>query len=167
MTKYFYYWVYCSNLLSKNRIRVMKQAPSFTLPDEHGVMHSLSDYKGKKVVIYFYPKDETPGCTKQACSIRDNFDIYQKHNIIVLGINTDTVESHKKFKEHHKLPFVLLSDTDGAVAKKYGALSSLLGIVQYAQRKTYLVNEDGNIIHTFEQVNIATQTDDILKAFGF
>ena len=143
----------------------MKKAPDFKLPDENGVYHSLSDYLGKKVVLYFYPKDETPGCTTQACDIRDNYKIYQNNDIVILGVSSDSIESHKKFKEHHKLPFTLLSDADHAVAKAYGAASGLLGLMGMNQRKTYLIDQWGNLIGSFD-VNIPTHKDDILAGFG-
>jgi peroxiredoxin Q/BCP len=144
----------------------MKQAPAFTLPDENGTMHSLSDYAGQKVVLYFYPKDESPTCTAQACSIRDDFNMYKDHGIIVLGVSADTIESHKKFKEHHHLPFPLLADVDGAVAKAYGAKGGLLGFVGRSQRKTYLINEQGELVKLIDDVNVATQGQDILAGFG-
>lgn len=158
----------CSKKMDNlNTDKSMKKAPNFTLPDETGKMHSLADYAGKKLVLYFYPKDESPTCTKQACSIRNDFKIYQDHGIVILGISADSVESHKKFKEHHHLPFPLLADIDGKVAKVYGAQGGLLGFMGYAQRKTYLINEQGHIIKVIDDVNVvATQAQDILAGFG-
>lgn len=153
-------------IVSTKGSKSMKQAPAFTLPDETGHKHSLSDYAGKKVVLYFYPKDESPTCTAQACSIRDDFKMYQDNGIVILGISADSVESHRKFKEHHHLPFPLLADVDGKVAKKYGAKGGLLGFIGYAQRKTYLINEQGELIKMIDDVNVATQGKDILAGFG-
>lgn len=144
----------------------MKQAPSFTLPDETGTMHSLSDYAGKKVVLYFYPKDETPGCTTQACNLRDDYKVYQDYGIVILGISTDSIESHKKFKENHHLPFPLLSDKNGEVAKAYGSKGGLTGFLGFAQRKTYLINEKGELVNVIENVNVSSQAQAILAGFG-
>lgn len=156
----------CGKKIAITKDESMKQAPSFTLPDETGTMHSLSDYAGKKVVLYFYPKDESPTCTAQACSIRDDFKMYEDHGIVILGISADTVESHRKFKEHHHLPFPLLADVDGTVAKAYGAKGGVLGFLGYSQRKTYLINEKGELIKLIDNVNVATQGQDILAGFG-
>lgn len=152
----------------KTRVKGSKsmQAPSFSLPDETGTMHSLADYAGKKVVLYFYPKDESPTCTAQACSIRDDFKMYEDHGIVILGVSADSVKSHKKFKMHHHLPFPLLSDADCTVAKAYGAKGGVLGFLGYSQRKTYLINEQGELIKVIDDVNVATQGQDILAGFG-
>jgi len=142
------------------------KAPSFKLSDETGTIHTLADYAGKKLVLFFYPKDESPTCTAQACSIRDDFKMYEDHGIVILGISADSVKSHKKFKEHHHLPFPLLSDENGKVAKKYGAKGSVLGFFGYAQRKTYLINEQGELVKVIDDVNVANQGQDILAGFA-
>lgn len=142
------------------------KAPSFKLSDETGKIHTLGEYAGKKLVLFFYPKDESPTCTKQACSIRDDFKMYEEHGIVILGISADSVESHKKFKDHYNLPFPLLSDENGKVAKKYGAKGGVLGFFGYAQRKTYLINEQGNLVKVIDDVNVSTQGQDILAGFG-
>src|SRR3989344_3777647 len=102
-------------------IKVGYKAPGFTLPDQNGKEHTLSDYRGLKVLLYFYPKDDTPGCTKEACTIRDSFKDFEKLGIVVLGVSTDSVKSHKKFAGKYKLPFILLADEGKVVVKKYGA----------------------------------------------
>ena len=95
-------------------------APDFTLSDQFGDVHKLSDYRGKKVVLYFYPKDDTPGCTKEACGFRDNFQEYRKRKMVVLGVSKDSTKSHVKFSEKYSLPFTLLSDDDNEVSQAYG-----------------------------------------------
>lgn len=156
----------CGRRTVKVKEESMKQAPAFTLPDENGTMHSLSEYAGKKVVLYFYPKDESPTCTAQACSIRNDYKLYQDNGIVILGINTDSVESHKKFIDDYHLPFPLLSDANGSISKAYGAKSGVLGFFGYSQRKTYLINEQGKIVKVIDDVNVATQGHDILAGFG-
>lgn len=140
-------------------------APDFRLQDEQGNWRTLSEFKGKKVVLYFYPKDDTPGCTKEACSFRDAASEYAEHGIIVVGINYDDVASHKAFKEKYHLAFILLSDATRAVAKAYRASSVLFGYF-VPKRITYLINEDGTILAVLKQVDVATHADDILKVFG-
>ena len=144
----------------------MVKAPEFTAVDETGKKHSLAEYKGKKVVLYFYPKDFTPGCTKQACSMKNDYAQYQKNNIVILGINYDTSESHAKFKKEYSLPFNLLTDADHSIAKAYSANGGFTGFLGYPQRKTYLIDESGMLVHTIDDVDIATQAHDILKGFG-
>ena len=129
-------------------------APGFTLPDQNGTMHSLSDYKGQKVILYFYPKDMTSGCTSQACSFRDLYPQIREKGAVVLGVSKDSVASHKRFEETHGLPFTLLSDTELEVIRSYDVLKpgkdgkeskSLI-------RSTYLIDEDGVIIQAFSAV---------------
>ena len=127
------------------------RAPDFTLADQNGEMHSLSDYKGRKVILYFYPKDMTSGCTSQACNFRDLYPQIREKGAVVLGVSKDSVESHKRFEEKHGLPFTLLSDAGLSVIKAYDVLKtgkdgkptgSLL-------RSTYLIDEDGVIVKAF------------------
>ncbi len=146
-------------------VKIGQQAPDFKLNDETGIARSLSEFKGKKIVIYFYPKDNTPGCTKEACGLRDAYQMYNSNNIVILGINYDSPESHKQFKEEHKLPFVLLSDSDREVARSYGAYQGIINML-FPQRMTFLIDEQGKVIHIFENVDISTHAQDILKAFG-
>ncbi len=130
------------------------EAPDFTLADQDGVMHALSDYRGQKVILYFYPKDMTSGCTSQACSFRDLFPQFREKGAVVLGVSKDSVASHKKFQETHGLPFTLLSDPDLTVITAYDVrkrdkdgkpLNSLI-------RSTYLIGEDGTILKAFSAV---------------
>jgi peroxiredoxin Q/BCP len=158
----------CINMLISVRhsiLRVGQQAPDFTLIDDQGKQWRLADHLGTKMVIYFYPKDFTAGCTKEACDLRDNAHIYEQHNIKVVGISYDSPESHHKFKEEHHLPFTLLSDTNKTVAKQYGAYRSILSLWAPA-RITYLLDEQGKIIAVFEKVNIRQHAEKILETFA-
>ena len=127
------------------------KAPDFTLPDQNGVNHSLSDYKGKKVILYFYPKDMTSGCTSQACNFRDMYPQFQEKGAVVLGVSKDSVESHKKFEEKHGLPFTLLSDTELEVIKAYDVLKRDKdgNPTKSMSRSTYLIDGDGIIARAF------------------
>ena len=130
-----------------------EKAPEFALNDEQGVLHKLSDYKGKKIILYFYPKDNTPGCTKQACDFRDNFSKYGEKNMVILGVSVDDEESHKKFIEKYSIPYTLLCDSDHSVSDSYGAW----GEKEYMGkgsiiRSTFLVDEKGSIRKAFYRV---------------
>ena len=131
------------------------KAPDFELPDQNGKMHKLSDYAGKKVILYFYPKDNTPGCTKQACGFSERYPLFTEKGAVVLGVSKDTVASHKKFEEKYNLPFTLLSDTELTCIKaydvwqekkNYGKVS--MGVV----RTTYLIDEEGIIVKAYGKV---------------
>ena len=144
-------------------------APDFTLPDQNGKMHALTDYRGKKVILYFYPRDNTPGCTKQACGFGELYPQFQEKGAVVLGVSKDSVASHKKFEEKYGLPFTLLSDTklEAIMAydvwkekKNYGKVS--MGVV----RTTYLINEDGIILKAMEKVKTAENPQDMLDALS-
>ena len=132
---------------------VGEPAPAFKLQDQDGKWHSLADYKGKWVAIYFYPKDDTPGCTTQACSFRDNIFAFNKEGAVILGISVDDVESHKKFAEKHGLPFTLLADADKAVSKSYGVLKTYMGVMEMARRDTFIVDPQGRIAKHYESVD--------------
>ncbi len=147
-------------------VKVGDAAPVFTLPDETGTPRSLTEFKGKKIVLYFYPKDGTPGCTKEACGLRDSFDQFKQHDIVVIGVSYDSPESHKNFKEQERLPFILLSDTKHEVAHKYGTDQHALGNL-YALRKSFLINEQGIIIFILDNVTPETHAKDVLKSFGY
>jgi peroxiredoxin Q/BCP len=153
-------------LTSNKKGSTMTKAPEFSALDETGTKRSLSEFKGKKVVLYFYPKDFTSTCTKQACSLRNDYDLYKKHNIVILGINYDTPESHTKFIEEHNLPFPILTDADHSIAKAYNANGGLTGFLGYPQRKTYLIDEEGNLVKEIAEVDVATQAADILNGFN-
>ena len=132
-------------------LEIGTKAPAFTLPDQNGEMRSLSDYQGQKVILYFYPKDMTGGCTSQACNFRDLYPQLREKGAVVLGVSKDTVESHKRFEEKHELPFTLLSDTDLSVITAYDVLR--LGKdgkpTKSLIRTTYLIDEDGVIVKSF------------------
>lgn len=137
-------------------------APDFTLPDQNGKNHTLSSYRGQKVALYFYPKDETPGCTKEACSIRDGRKELEAAGIVVLGVSHDSVESHKKFADKHNLTFTLLSDSKKEVSVAYGAK----GWLGMPARYTYLINENGVIVAIMKDVNVSDHADEIIAAFN-
>ena len=136
-------------------------APDFTLFDQDGTPHTLSLYKGKKVVIYFYPKDDTPGCTKQACSIRDSYDDFTNQDIKVFGISYDNSETHQQFIQKYKLPFNLLSDSDKLVSQLYGTKGAFFPV-----RKTFLIDESGKIVKIYDQVSVLDHGNDILRDFN-
>jgi len=144
-------------------------APDFTARDAEGNEVSLKDLRGRRVVLYFYPKDDTPGCTKQACSLRDSHAAFEERGIKVLGVSLDDEESHRKFAEKYSLPFTLLADTDHAVAERYGVYGekNWMG-KQYmgVDRKTFLIDEDGKIKKVFDKVNVNEHADEVLQAFG-
>jgi peroxiredoxin Q/BCP len=129
------------------KINVGDKAPDFTLPSQMGDNVTLSEYFGKKnIVLYFYPKDETRGCTREACEFRDRYDVFTSLGAEVLGVSSDTLESHKSFATHHGLPFLLLSDEDGKVRKLYG-VPSTMGIIP--GRVTYIIDKKGVVRHVF------------------
>ncbi|MEM8966568.1 MAG: peroxiredoxin [Bacteroidota bacterium] len=131
-------------------LKVPQSAPDFSLPSTSGSTFKLSrDLANQPGIIYFYPKDFTPGCTQEACSFRDSFSVFRDLNITVVGISRDSIESHQKFKEQHRLPFELLSDRSGSVAKKYGALVPFLKVVR---RVTYLLDTDHKIAAVYEDM---------------
>ncbi len=136
-------------------------APNFTVKDTHGNTVSLSDYSGKPVVLYFYPKDDTPGCTKEACSFRDNYTQYITRGINVFGVSMDDEASHQQFTEKFNLPFPLLADTNGAITKAYDVDGG-----GYSKRVTYVIDESGKISQVFESIQTATHATDILAQMG-
>lgn len=143
------------------------KAPEFTLPDQNGEMRSLSDYKGQKVVLYFYPKDMTSGCTKQACAFSELYPQFREKGAVVLGVSKDSVASHKRFEEKYGLPFVLLSDTERTVIEAYDVWKEkkLYGKVSYGVvRTTYLIDEDGVIEKAFDKVKAADNPAQMLGA---
>lgn len=147
-------------------IEVGTKAPEFTLPDQNGKEHSLSDYRGQRVILYFYPKDMTAGCTKQACAFGELYPQFKEKGAVVLGVSKDTVTSHKKFEEKYGLPFTLLSDPDKEVIQAYDVLKEkkmygkvAMGVV----RTTYLIDEDGVIIKAFDKVKAADNPAQMLE----
>ena len=136
-------------------------APAFTTKDTNGNTVSLSDFAGKTVVLYFYPKDDTPGCTKQACSFRDAQSDYQGKDIVVLGVSADDETSHQAFTTKYNLNFPLLADTDKSLIKAYDVDGG-----GYAKRVTYIIDADGKITHVDTNVNTLTHADDVLTTLG-
>lgn len=150
-------------------LEIGTKAPDFTLPDQNGNMHSLSEYRGKKVILYFYPKDNTPGCTKQACGFAERFPQFTEKGAVVLGISKDSVASHKKFEEKYGLPFTLLADPELVAIqaydvwqekKNYGKTN--MGVV----RSTYLIDENGRIVKAFDKVKAADNPEQMLGELG-
>ncbi len=144
-------------------------APDFTVNDQDENSVKLSTYKGKKVVLYFYPRDMTPGCTKQACSLRDGISDLKKNNIEVLGVSTDDEKKHQKFIDKHELPFTLLADTEHEVSEAYGVWveknmygKKYMGI----KRTTFLIDEKGKIVKIFKKVKVSEHADEVLEAFA-
>ncbi|MGD8464046.1 MAG: thioredoxin-dependent thiol peroxidase [Anaerolineae bacterium] len=144
-------------------------APDFTLPSDGGGEVSLSDYRGKKVVLYFYPKDDTPGCTTEACNFRDDYSQILASGAVVLGVSPDTVRSHDKFKLKYELPFALLSDPDHEVAETYGAWGekkmygkTYMGII----RSTFIIDEEGRIVKVFPRVRPKNHSQQVLEAMS-
>ena len=137
-----------------------KPAPEFSLHDQNGNVHSLADYKDKKLVVYFFPKADTPGWTKQACGFRDESEKYEALKIEILGISYDPKKALIDFKEKYRIPYNFLSDKNRVVGKKYGVNNFL-----FTSRKTFLIDEKGILVHIIEKVNLNTHPLDVLKAF--
>jgi peroxiredoxin Q/BCP len=145
------------------------KAPAFTATDQDGNKVSLSDYAGQKVALFFYPKDNTPGCTTQACNLRDNYDALTGHNIAILGVSTDGQKSHKKFEEKHDLLFPLLVDEDHKLVEKYkvwGEKHFMGRTYDGTHRTTFLVNEEGRIAHIITKVKTKEHAHQILELWG-
>lgn len=148
-------------------IKVGDPAPDFVLKDERGFKHSLSAYKGQPVVLYFYPKDDTPGCTTEACNFRDDYTAYEDADVTILGVSTDTEKSHLAFKEKYQLPFSLLADVNNEVVNLYGVWGkkSMYGKeYEGIHRTTFLIDAEGRIARIFEKVKPSTHSDDVLNA---
>lgn len=145
-------------------IKVGNKAPQFTLPDQDGNMHSLSQYLGKKVLLYFYPKDDTPGCTTEACNFRDGYEEFQKMGLVILGVSKDSVKSHKKFVEKFTLPFPLLSDEEGKMIESYDSWGKkkfmgreYMGVF----RNSFLIDEEGSIAKIYESVKAKEHAEEV------
>jgi thioredoxin-dependent peroxiredoxin len=150
--------LYCACLAMASAARaaapeVGSPAPAFRLQDQAGAWHELNDYRGKWLVLYFYPKDDTPGCTTQACEFRDNIFAFNKLGAVILGISVDDVASHKQFAEEHGLPFTLLADSTKETAKSYGVLRSVLGLMEIASRETFIIDPQGRIAKHYASVD--------------
>jgi len=149
-------------------MKVGDTAPDFTLRDQNGKFVSLSHFKGKKIALYFYPKDDTPGCTAEACSFRDYFGNLTQRGIVVIGISPDDEMSHQLFIKKHKLPFILLTDATHTVLQRYDAWGKKMmygkeytGVL----RKTYLLNEEGKIVHIFDKPTVDVHAREVLEIF--
>lgn len=141
-------------------------AKDFELPDQNGKIHRLSDYKGKWVILYFYPKDDTPGCTKEACNFRDSIDKFTKLGVVILGVSKDSIASHKKFADKYHLNFTILSDESKDIIKAYkswGVKKFMGREFEGTIRNTYLINPKGEIVKFYEKVNPLTHSEQILK----
>ena len=150
-------------------LEVGTKAPDFTLPDQDGNMHFLSEYRGKKVILYFYPKDNTAGCTKQACGFAERYPQFTEKGAVVLGVSKDSVASHKKFEEKYGLPFTILSDPELAAIQAYDVWQekknygkTYMGVV----RTTYLIDENGKIVKAFDKVKAADNPEQMLGELG-
>ena len=151
------------------RLKIGDKAPDFSLIGDDGKEHSLKDFKGKKIVLFFYPKDNTSGCTKEACSFRDNTPLIKKKGAVVLGVSGDSVESHKKFISKYDLNFVLLSNEDKSALDAYGVWKeksmygrTFMGI----ERTTFIIDENGKISHIFPKVKVDGHTEEVLNALA-
>ncbi len=141
---------------------VGEPAPGFRLQDQNGEWHDLQDYRESWLVVYFYPKDQTPGCTTEACNFRDNIFAFKAIGAAVVGISLDDVESHKEFSDKYKLPFIILADEGGAVADAYGVLRDYK-LIKIASRQSFLVNPEGVIVKHYEDVDPDTHTQEVLR----
>jgi peroxiredoxin Q/BCP len=143
-------------------LKIGDAAPDFSLMDENGRPVSLKEFLGKKVVVlYFYPKDFSPGCTAEACSFRDNYKPYEEKGAVVIGVSLDSVESHSKFSQKYNLPFAILSDRSKEVARAYGVLG-IGGLL--AKRVTFIINKEGRITHIFTKVDVRRHSEEVLRA---
>ena len=155
------FFALASGVSVAEQVGVGEPAPDFELVDQNGQLHSIEDYRGKWVALYFYPKDGTPGCTTEACEFRDNIFAFRSANCQILGVSLDDEESHKAFSEKHGLPFPLLADTKGTTADAYGVKSKMLGMT-LAKRQTFLIDPEGNIAKHYDSVDPDEHSAEIL-----
>jgi len=154
--------------LAAAEIAAGEPAPDFHLMDQNGETHTLADYRGRWLVLYFYPKDDTPGCTKEACEFRDDHDRLASMGVALLGVSTDDLDSHQEFAEKYHLPFPLLSDANGEVAHSYGSLLQL-GPIKFAKRHSFIIDPQGRIATIYRDVNPKIHSDEViaqLQALG-
>ncbi len=137
-------------------------APEFSLQDQNGEWHSLEQHRGKWITLYFYPKDDTPGCTKEACAFRDNIFAYDDLGAMILGVSLDDVESHEAFAEKYSLPFPILADTDKSTAREYGVYTKIVAF-EMAKRETFVINPDGIIVKHYPKVSPASHAEEVLN----
>lgn len=155
----FMFWFFSTN---KKSLEVGQSAPDFKLADQHGKMHSLSDFHGKWLALYFYPKDDTPGCTKQACTFRDGLQELADLGAEVIGISVDDTNSHADFAKKYHLQFPLLADTAAEIAARYHSLINL-GIVRFARRNTFLIDPQGKIARIYLSASAAQNSKEVIK----
>lgn len=136
-------------------------APDFRLQDQNGEWQSLEQYRGRWIALYFYPKDDTPGCTKEACAFRDNIFAFDEMNALILGVSLDDVESHAEFAEKYSLPFSILADTDKEAATAYGVIMKI-GTMELASRQSFLIDPDGNVAKHYAKVNAEQHSEEVL-----
>ena len=149
-------------LTANDTPEVGSAAPGFKLRDQNGDWHDLADYRGQWLAIYFYPRDDTPGCTTEACNFRDNIYAFRAIGAHVLGVSVDDVDSHKAFAEKHKLPFILLADEEGEMSQAYGVLRDWK-LTRIASRQSFIVAPDGSIARHYEKVDPDTHTQEVLS----
>lgn len=142
-----------------NVVEVGDRAPNFKALDQNGNEMKLSDFRGKDIVLYFYPKDDTPGCTVEACAFRDDLEAFNDIKAKVIGVSTDNIESHKRFERKHNLNFTLLADDKKEISKKYG----VLGMLGKASRTTFLIDRDGIIRHIFQKVRPDSHSEEVME----
>jgi len=150
-----------------NGLKVGDKAPDFNVSTDAGQKVKLSDFKGKKIVLYFYPKDDTPGCTKEACAFRDGISEIKDREAVVLGVSTDSVDSHKKFKSKFDLNFPLLADTDKKIVEAYGVWKEKINYGKKymgIERTTFIINKEGKISHIFPKVKVDEHYDEVIDA---
>jgi len=147
---------------ASDQVTVGTPAPEFEMADQTGQLHSLEDYRDQWVVLYFYPKDETPGCTREACGFRDNIFAFRDLNAQILGVSLDDVDSHREFAENHSLPFPLLADADGSTSDAYGVKTRMFGMT-VAKRQTFIIGPDGTIAKHYEKVKPAEHSTQVIE----
>jgi peroxiredoxin Q/BCP len=137
-------------------------APDFRLQDQNGQWHTLSEYRGKWLTLYFYPKDNSPACTTEACEFRDNVFAFKEAGAVIVGISVDSVDSHKKFEKDQKLPFTLLADPSKETAKSYGVLKNYMGVLELAKRETFLIDPSGKVVKHYTDVDPKNHSQQVL-----
>ncbi len=147
--------------IANDTVEIGSAAPEFELQDQNGELHSLEDYRDRWLVLYFYPKDETPGCTTEACAFRDNIFAFRDLNAQILGISLDDVDSHKAFAEKYSLPFPLLADVEGTMSTAYGVKTRMFGMT-VARRQTFIIGPDGKLMKHYEKVDPETHSEQVL-----
>jgi peroxiredoxin Q/BCP len=140
-----------------------KSAPNFDLPDQNGVFHTLNEYKGKWLIVYFYPKDDTPGCTTEAKNFTEDYNEITQLGAVIIGVSMDDIESHKEFSEKYNIPFTLLADKDGIMSEDYSVISRL-PLFNHAKRQTFIINPDGIISKHYEEVTPDTHSEDVIES---